>query len=430
MVPKSRLVDNGAMPRMLQWDVQREVAYLAAGFPLGLFWFVAFTTLLSLSLGLTPILIGVVLLAATLRMALAAGDIERRLIADWLAQPIAPAERPGRPGRQPGSGLGWIADSITSGAAWRALLFVGLRFWLGIGALVVLSVTLAPIVAAMAIVPIVLFTDVSMSGAARIVLTAIVALVLGPSLIRGYARLHAIIGHYLLGPSTALLAGRAERAEVSRDQSIDVATAERLRIERDLHDGAQARLSTVALDLGRARRKLRQGADPDEIAEVIDSAHADAKAAVVELRNLARGIHPAILTDRGLDAALSEVAGRSQVPLHLAVTLPSRPSPAVESAAYFAVCELVNNINRHSSAGNGWITVKGTGEQLVVEVIDDGVGGVELGLGSGVAGLYQRVGALGGTVEIESPLGEGTTVTIELPMRAGSPAADSATEPE
>ena len=204
--------------------------------------------------------------------------------------------------------------------------------------------------------------------------------------------------------------------EQSRDRSLEAAEAERRRIERNLHDGAQARLATVALDLGRAKRKLEQGGASDEVGKIIDGAHEDAKAAIVELRDLARGIHPAVLTDRGLDAALSEVAARCPVPIHLDVRMEQRPTMPVESAAYFAVCELITNIGRHSSANNAWVTVRGTDERLSIEVSDDGVGGVATGLGTGISGLYDRLTAVDGTMNLHSPLGGGTTALIELPV--------------
>ena len=331
---------------------------------------------------------------------------------------------------------------VADGVYWRELVFLLLRFFLGIASLVLMTVVISLPVAGVVAAVLDLFgiaePDIRIgplsvwSPLSPILWLAISAavVVFGPTVVWAYAQLHGVIAHYLLGPSTATLFDRVTEAETRRDQSITAAEAERQRIERDLHDGAQARLSTVALDLGRARRKLRQGADPDEVAAVIDAAHADAKAAIVELRNLARGIHPAVLTDRGLDAALSEIIARSPTPVNLNLDLTHRPSATTESAAYFAVCELLNNVNRHSSASRAWVTGAVRGDTLLIEVGDDGVGGVEPGLGTGVSGLHHRIESLGGTLTVDSPLGDGTTATIELPMTTGLADSNGAPDTE
>lgn len=202
--------------------------------------------------------------------------------------------------------------------------------------------------------------------------------------------------------------------------SVTSAEAERQRIERDLHDGAQARLATVALDLGRAKRRIeREGGDP-ELTKIIDSAHYDAKEAIIELRNLARGIHPAVLTDRGLDAALSDAAARCTVPVHLDVHLMTRPAAHIESAAYFAVSELLTNITKHSQASQAWVTVRGNHQVLRIEVSDNGLGGADHSLGSGLLGLRDRITAIDGTFTVSSPLAGGTAAYIEVPLRTES----------
>ncbi len=404
-------------------EVGPETLYVALGFPLGLAWFCVFVTLLATAMGLMPILVGLAVLVGTLRLAGGCASWERRLAADLLGWTIEPPER--KPAVATNRLMLRLLDPIADGSYWRELVFLFLRFPLGLGGfiLVVLLGSL-PVAAVTAVIVFLTGTEVlgvSWSGLGTIggVLGTIAIFALGPTIVWAYAQLHGLIAHYLLGPSTTALTQRVTEAESRRDQSVTAAEAERQRIERDLHDGAQARLSTVAMDLGRAKRKLQQGADPEEVAAVIDSAHADAKAAIVELRNLARGIHPAVLTDRGLDAALSDVVARSTVPVSLTVDLPARPSATTESAAYFAVSELLNNINRHASARRAWITVAARGDTLLTDVGDDGVGGVDTGLGTGIAGLRQRIESLGGTLTIDSPLGSGTTATIELPMVSG-----------
>jgi len=387
--------------------------YNLIGFPVGLVWFVTLVVLGSLAIGLMPILLGVIVLTLIMRVAAGAASFERGLLESVLDHKVESATRQPRT-----NDIGdWVLGPIRDGSYWREVVFLLLRFPFGVVGFIVSVVALA--------FPLWAITTVfwgwwvfGFFATILIVLAGLASLLIGPMIVRGLARLQCHLAQALLGPSTMQLSVRAARAETRHDQSLEAAEAERRRIERDLHDGAQARLSTVALDLGRAKRKLEQGADTDEVVAAIDRAHRDAKEAIVELRNLARGIHPAVLTDRGLDAALSEVVTRCVVPVHLNVSLTRRPSAPIESAAYFAVSELVTNINNHSSARNAWIDVEGTGDALTVAVSDDGVGGVDMGLGTGIAGLAQRIEALEGSLSVDSELGEGTNVLIELPATA------------
>lgn len=387
--------------------------YNLIGFPVGLVWFVALVVLGSLSFGLMPVLFGIIVLTVTLRMVAGAANFERGLLESVLDEKIEPASRTPRTNDL----VDWIMGPIGDSSYWREVLFLLLRFPFGLVGFVVSII-------AISFPPTALSTVFwgwwvfGLSGTIIMLLAGVASLMLAQFVIRGVARMQCHLAHALLGPSTTQLSRRAVRAETRRDQSLEAAEAERRRIERDLHDGAQARLSTVALDLGRAKRKIEQGADTEEVVAAIDSAHRDAKEAIVELRNLARGIHPAVLTDRGLDAALSEVVTRCAVPIHLNVALARRPSAPIESAAYFAVSELVTNITNHSSARNAWINVEGTANTLTIAVSDDGVGGVDVGLGTGIAGLERRIEALGGSLSVDSPLGEGTNVLIELPATA------------
>jgi signal transduction histidine kinase len=218
----------------------------------------------------------------------------------------------------------------------------------------------------------------------------------------------------LLGPrSPDELAAQVRRLEASRGAALDSAETERRRIERDLHDGAQQRLVALAMDLGRARDRFE--ADPDGARELVTDAHEEAKAALVELRNLVRGIHPAVLADRGLDAALSSVVARADVPIDLQVNVGERPPSRVESVAYFVVAEAVANISRHAHATRGWVTVQRADDRLLIEVTDDGVGGADPPRGTGLAGLADRVQAVDGWMKVLSPLGGPTSVMVELP---------------
>jgi signal transduction histidine kinase len=210
-----------------------------------------------------------------------------------------------------------------------------------------------------------------------------------------------------------VLGEQVSKLNASRAAAVDSAEAERRRIERDLHDGAQQRLVALAMDLGTARERLDD--DPEAGRALVAEAHEEAKAALKEIRDLVRGIHPVILSDRGLDAALSAVVARSAVPVTLQVTVPERPPPAVESAAYFIVTEALTNVARHSRATTATVTIERAGDRLVVEVRDDGVGGAVIDGGSGLRGLRDRITALGGTFHILSPDGGPTSLIAELP---------------
>jgi len=205
---------------------------------------------------------------------------------------------------------------------------------------------------------------------------------------------------------------RIERLEESRSAAVDVQESELRRIERDLHDGAQARLVALGMSIGMAEEKL--DSDPEAARALLAEARSDARNALEELRDLARGIHPPILTDRGLEAAVTALSGKSPVPVSLAVDVADRPPPPVETAAYFVVAEALANAIKHADAGRIDIRIRRTNGSLVAEVEDDGRGGAN-SAGNGLAGLEQRVRALDGTLSVESPAGGPTTVKVELP---------------
>jgi signal transduction histidine kinase len=218
----------------------------------------------------------------------------------------------------------------------------------------------------------------------------------------------------LLGPSErAALSNRVDELRARREQLVEVVEAERRRIERDLHDGAQQRLVALAMNLGMAKEKFAK--DPEAARVLVEEAHAEAKQAMVELRNLARGIHPAVLSDRGLDAALSSLAGRAPVPVAVTVTVPDRPPAAIETTAYFVVAEALTNIAKHAGATRAAVNVARQNGHLKVEVTDDGIGGADATRGTGLAGLVDRVTAVDGTVRLSSPVGGPTILTVELP---------------
>ena len=223
----------------------------------------------------------------------------------------------------------------------------------------------------------------------------VLVLLAAPQLTRGLAVADAALARRLLAPPSDL-AARVNELERSRERVVDAAEAERRRIERDLHDGAQQRLVALAMELGRAKTKFAD--DVDAARDLVDQAHAEAKAALTELRNLVRGVHPPVLTDRGLDAALSGLAALSPVPVDVQVDVPVRPRAAVEAVAYFVVAEALTNMAKHSRAQHATVIVEGHGYPgtLNVVITDDGIGGADAG-SAGLAGLADRVSGVDGT---------------------------------
>ncbi|MGW2812352.1 histidine kinase [Streptomyces sp. NPDC001415] len=218
----------------------------------------------------------------------------------------------------------------------------------------------------------------------------------------------------LLGPNRAKeLERRVEDLAESRADILDAADLERRRIERDLHDGAQQRLVSLAMNLGIARATLTDL--PPEARAVIDEAHREAKEAIEELSNLVRGLHPAVLEDRGLDAAISGIAARAPFPVELTVDLAERPSPTVEAVAYFVVSETLANVAKHARATRCSVQVRRRAQLLTITVSDNGVGGADPAGGTGLLGLRKRVGSVDGTIRINSPHGGPTVITVELP---------------
>jgi signal transduction histidine kinase len=217
----------------------------------------------------------------------------------------------------------------------------------------------------------------------------------------------------LLGPSRAdELEHRVEQLTETRAGVVDAADAERRRLERDLHDGTQQRLVSLAINLGMARA---QAGTAEEAKQAIAEAHEQTKAALAELRDLIRGLHPAVLEDRGLDAALSGIAARMPIPVRLTVDLPRRPAPVIEAVAYFVVSEGLANIAKHSQATEAAVFVQRAGDRLHVIVTDDGAGGADPARGTGLAGLARRAASVDGTFEIDSPPGGPTLLTVDLP---------------
>jgi len=221
----------------------------------------------------------------------------------------------------------------------------------------------------------------------------------------------------------APLPQRVRELEQSRAHLVDDSAARLRRIERDLHDGAQAQMVAVTMKLGLATKKLRgmtDGAgqtDLDRVLELVAAAHRGAKEAVTELRDLARGIHPPVL-DQGLGIALTSLAARSDLPVELVIDLPERPSAAIETIAYFCAAELLTNVTKHSGARHATLEAVHLPGSLRVRVGDDGCGGARVDASGGLAGLAERIKTVDGRLQLSSPPGGPTMVTVELPSHA------------
>ena len=361
----------------------REVGYLLCGLPMGIAGFVLTVTGLSLGLGLMFTIVGIWVLAGALITVRSFGALERGLARSLLdldiAEPLPVGARPGRPESFWRRALALLSD----GLAWRTALYLVIKLPWGI-----LTFTLA-------------------------LVSTLVLWPLLPWIARGLSTVDRLLAVALLAPPP--LTERVRELEQDRGTVVDSAAADLRRIERDLHDGAQARLVALAMDLGLAKEKLTE--DPEAAAKMVADAHGEVKLVLQELRDLARGIHPAVLTDRGLDAALSSVATRCTVPggARVSVDLADRPDSAVEGIAYFTVSELLTNISKHAEARVATVDVWRSGEALMLQVRDDGMGGATEEPGGGLAGLADRIRAVDGVFVVDSPVGGPTTVSIELP---------------
>ncbi|MEU9801634.1 sensor domain-containing protein [Streptomyces sp. NPDC051000] len=366
----------------------KEIAYLLSNLPAALIGFVYTVVTVSTAGGLSVTAIGLPLLACGLLGSRQLGKLERARSRALLGVRVdEPTPIPG-PGRS-GGFFPWLWSSIKDPVAWRTVLFELVRLPWGV---LTFTVALTGLFVLWPVLP----------WVARWLTTVDRAMVRG-----------------LLSPSDELERRIAE-LESDRTVVVDTSAADLRRIERDLHDGAQARLVALAMGLGLAKEKLLE--DPEGAAAMVDEAHGEVKLALQELRDLARGIHPAVLTDRGLDAALSSVAARCLVPVRVSVDLAARPAAAIEGIAYFVVSELLQNVSKHAAARGASVEVWRTGPRLLIRVSDDGRGGAFAPAGSGLAGLTERLDAVDGVFVVDSPEGVGTTVTAELPWRDREPA--------
>ena len=354
--------------------------------------------------------------------------LERRLHATLLDAPIEP---PYRPLTEP-KRLGRMRERAADPATWKDLAYLLLAFPMGILSFTAVTV-LAGLVLAFATMPawwkavpggveLGAFLIDGWAEAIAAMPLAVPAFLLLALAVRWLAAMHVAAGRALLarGHDVELKAAVTELQD-SRARIIAAADAERRRLERDLHDGAQQRLVAVSMTLGMAKRRLAKGED---VGSLVAGADAELHAAISELRDLARGIHPAVLTDRGLAAALQALATRAAVPVELAEVPDERLPEPVEAAAYFTVSEALTNVAKYARAGQARVEVARRNGHLAIAVADDGVGGASPEGGSGLRGLADRLGALGGTLVVESPLGSGTTLRASIPVREATAQAD------
>jgi len=257
-------------------------------------------------------------------------------------------------------------------------------------------------------------TSLGAAGVAGLVVAGVVGVLVWPGLAQGAMKLDAALAALLLGPSrNGQLAAEVSRLSEARALAVTSAEAERRRIERDLHDGLQPQLVSLALDLGLAKARIET--DPGAARVMVERAHEGAKRAATDLRKLVRGIHPSVLDERGIDAALSALVASCPVPVSVAVELPRRPEAIREAAAYFVVAEAITNVTRHSDAHRASVTIAERSGALHVAVVDDGHGGAHLDPGGGLAGLAARIASLDGTFSLSSPVGGPTRIEAVIP---------------
>ncbi|MGI5513732.1 sensor histidine kinase [Streptomyces sp. CA-106131] len=423
------------LPVALRAPIERrawgELCYLLLSLPLGIAMFTYSVTMFSLGAGLLVTFLGIPVLAAALAGCRGFGMLERARARGLLGLEVAEPEPLSPKGR---GAMAWMGAMLKSGTSWRHMLYtvlqfpwavfsftVGVTLWVNGWGMLTYPLWFWVFPAYVGQGGIQLYGDeahhVYLDNPFEITVTALVGLLFTlatPWIVRGLTTVDRLLVHGLLGPSR--LATRVVELESDRGVVVDTAAADLRRIERDLHDGAQARLVALAMDLGLAKEKLTE--DPHAAARMVDEAHGEVKTALQELRDLARGIHPAVLTDRGLDAALSAVASRCTVQVRVEVDLPSRPAPAIEGIAYFTVSELLQNISKHAQASRATVDVWRVEDRLLLQVTDDGLGGADASAGSGLAGLAGRLDAVDGILVVDSPPGGPTRITAELPWRS------------
>jgi signal transduction histidine kinase len=427
-------------------DFWRQGEYAALGLPLAIpgFVFIVITVTVGfgMSLSFAGMLLGLPLLMVSLLGARGLGAVHRRLASRLLGLQVEPPP-PLRP--QPGT-FGRGRAVLTDPVSWRACAYLLLKLPLAaLGAIIMVYLLLWglpyltfpiwwEILHVNGVVihapgwlmwwkpdPMLVARSVhSLAVSFALVPVGVAVLLYCPWWLRGCNAADGKLIARLLGPP---LGHRVRELEQTRAHAVDDAAARLRRIERDLHDGAQAQMVAVAMKLGLAREKLGGAitgtteADMKRALELVDAAHRSAKEAIIELRDLVRGIHPPVL-DHGLGTALTTLAARSAVPVELVIDLPGRPSAAIETIAYFCAAELLTNVAKHSGAQHATLEAVLVPGLLRVRVSDDGSGGARIEARGGLAGLAERVRTVDGRLQVNSPPHGPTTVTVEMPSHA------------
>jgi len=399
----------------------RNLLYLAIALPLGIAYVAILVAGLSIGAGLAVIVIGLALLLATLFALRAMAAVERTLARRLLRIAIHPPLEGGIHANWRQRVQLWLRDPVT----WKSLVFLLGKLPMGIIAFAAITLlgltsvvlTLAP--ALVAITPIIFFgweIDNPVAAIAAVPV-GIVLWLTCLHLFNGMAWIYGICARVMLGPSSVELRERVEGLKDASARILAAADDERRRIERDLHDGAQQRLVALNVLLGVVETKLEK--DPAAAAPLVARARVEATEAVKELRELARGIHPALLADRGLIAALEALAARAPFKVRISGVPDHRLPPAVEATAYFITAEALTNVAKYAGdEATATVELFEDRGRLRVTVRDDGAGGADPRRGTGLRGLNDRVAALDGRFEVTSPAGEGTTVVAELPLEA------------
>jgi signal transduction histidine kinase len=410
---------------LVSWWPWRCWAYLLSGTLLGFVVLLVLAALMLVGLGLCAVGVGLLVLAGTAVLGVPVGVMERRRLR-W----VDPIPLPDPHGSLAGAGArARLRTRLRERATWRELgytvLFATIFTVAGAGFTGLLGLcvllTAAPLfVWAVAPDTVMLVPGEPVSGpvgalpGTAVGLLGLVVCAYAAGLLVG-AQVRT--ARFLLAPRNEDPRGRIIELTRSRARLIDAFEAERRRIERDLHDGAQQQLVALTMMLGLAELELR-GAHPSAAADLVSRARGEARLALDQLRGLVRGIHPQVLTDHGLGAAVAEVASHSPVPVTVDIDLPHRLPGAVESMAYFTVAEALTNATRHSGASG--ITVAGRldGDRLVLLITDDGRGGADPTAGTGLRGLADRLAVLGGGLVVDSPVGGPTRLRVEVPCSA------------
>lgn len=396
------------------------ILHLAGIGVIGGFIFATLSGLLGTGLGLLFAAgVGIVLLVGLVYALFGVGWFEVARVSALYRSPITPLRW--RPRDRPGF-AGWLRSlgrQAIDGRMWRALANFAITAVLGwivlrlaFGLVWSIAISFAPLTGTDAVMGPFGGGGIDPAWAPLIGILGVAACLAG---MIGLALLNRVLSLAIVVRSReAELTERVRTSTAQREGAVRAADVERTRIERDLHDGVQPRLVSVGMTLGLAQQKIDN--DPDAAKELIAEAHTSTKAAITELRQLARGIHASVLDDRGLDAALSALAGRSHIPVHLDVRMDGRCSREAEAAVYFSIAESLTNAAKHSRASEARVTVRlRDGGVLWARVEDNGMGGAQVQPGGGRDGIANRILAAGGTFRLESPVGGPTSLEVNVP---------------